>query len=131
MSFTPYDLEWETEYLPTKTATQYNPGDLIANDATDNVPATSTTGRPLGIIDELKPSTDTSTDDIKVLVPKTINAKMRGNVGTGTLTKAMIGRRVDLKDADEVDVNASSVDPLIVAGFISATEGVFKINQAI
>ncbi len=131
MSFQPADLTWKSEYLPTKTATDYNPGSLLYNDATDNVPSVAGTTRIIGIIDEDKPASDTSTDKIKVLIPTSEDSQMYGDVGTGTLTVAMIGREVDLKDEDEVDVTASATDSLIVSGYISGTRGLFKINKAV
>lgn len=128
-SFVPANGNWQYKRIPTKANTAYTAGALYYNDGTDNLDAVTTAEELYGIIIEGKASA-ANTNPITVAVPTSPQCEFYGTVGTGTLTAAMIGRYVDLASSTTVDVTASTEDALEVTGFISATEGLFKINYS-
>jgi len=127
--FVPDSGTWDYVRIPTKANTAYTAGACFTSDGTDNVEVTTTTEETYGIIVEGKTSAN-NTNFITVAVPRSPQCTFRGTVGTGTLTAAFIGRYVDFASSTEVDVSASTEDALEVVGFISATEGIFKINYS-
>lgn len=128
-TFVPDSGTWEFVRIPTKANTVYTYGAAYYNDGTDNVDAVTTTEEINGIIMEAKASA-ANTNPITVAIPRSPQCTFRGTVGTGTLTAAYIGRLVDLASSTTVDITASTEDALEVVGFISATEGIFKINYS-
>lgn len=128
MAFAPFRGPWTSRHYRTKASTAYAVGDVVYSDATDIIPAVSTTEDILGVVEEAKASTDTSNARIKVRIPKDVmTCTMLGDVGTGTLTAAYEGRLCDLKDKDEVDITATTESCLRIQKFHSATLGEFSI----
>lgn len=125
--FQPGPGNWAYIHIPSKASTEYENGDLLQNDGTDNIPATSTSTNHVGICLDDKSSSDTTTDKILVAVPRDASAQCLADV-SGTLTAAMVGRYFDLVDSETVNQAASAVDAVQLTKFISATKGLFWIN---
>ena len=51
------------------------------------------------------------------------------DVGTGTLTTAMVGNQYDLKDASSIDVTGNTYKQVTVVGYISATQALVKFSS--
>lgn len=106
---------------------------LAANeDAASNtfVAATSATERCLGVIQKPVASTDSDyASETKVPVMQDIAGIWKFAVGTGTADVNDEQGYIDLKDADEVDVTASSVDAVFVTSFISSGFVLGKITR--
>lgn len=93
--------------------------------------ADATSGDHIGTIQKTVTSSDSdyaSNTFVPVLVPRGPHALWKVPVGTGTLTSAMVGNTYDLKDANEIDVNAQSKNVVTIAKYISGTEAVVIIN---
>lgn len=127
---TTYSGNWGTIAVASKAATDYDVGDLLYDDGTNPVLGTSSSKTLMGICKSDKPSTDATTGTIYISVPKDRSATFTAVV-TGTLTKAMEGKYLDL--SDEVTVNAAGTTnkPVRCVKFLSATLGVFSINDPI
>lgn len=86
--------------------------------------ATSSTERVLGSTAFV--TTSSSSDYASATVRKPVImdplAEWEMAVGTGTADGNDAGGYIDLKDADEVDVTASSIDAFFVSRFISASK---------
>jgi hydroxyethylthiazole kinase-like sugar kinase family protein len=97
------------------------------------IPADATSGDHFGIIQKTIATTDSDYAVAKTanfIIPQDDNV-FRVDVGTGTLTTAMIGNRYDLKDSVSIDVTAQSKKVVTVVGFISATKALVKINAVV
>jgi len=128
MTMSPASRDWSMVKLPTKTETAYVKGGFVYNDATNNVPATTTTqGNVVGISQEAKAVGDTGTQDIHILVPNSPNSTFYSLV-TGTLTKAMEGTAFDFASDVAIAQAASTYDTVTLVKFIDATHGIFKLN---
>jgi hypothetical protein len=127
--FTPATGSWTSKYFRTKASTAYARGSVCYSDGTDIIPAVAATVKILGIIDEDKAVGDATTSRIKVLVPRSPECEMLGDVGTGTLTAAYEGRTCDLKDHDEADITGVTYDSLVIKKFVSASKGLFSLNN--
>jgi len=128
MAFSPASRGWSTIKIPTKTTTAYVQGGFVYNDGSDNVPATTTTqGNIIGIMKEGKLVGTSGTASMSVLVPNSVNCTFKALV-TGTLTKAMEGDQFDFASDVAIKQDTSTYDPVTLVKFISATEGVFKLN---
>uniref|UniRef100_A0A6M3LIC1 Head decoration protein n=1 Tax=viral metagenome TaxID=1070528 RepID=A0A6M3LIC1_9ZZZZ len=126
----PYSGRWGTEWQASKTAVDYDPGDLIANDATNNILATSTTTNLVGINKIDKPSTDTGVQAIPLWVPKDRSATFACTV-TGTFTAADEGSYFDLSDHVTVNTAASTYKVVRCVKYLTSTLGVFCFNDPI
>jgi len=129
MAFEAASRDWSTIKVPTKASVTYTAGMMLYNDETDNVPvATTTQNNLLGIALEAKASSSTTTD-IHVLVPNSSMSCFKADA-TGTLTKAMVGDQFDFAStALAVAQAASTYDTVSLVKFISASKGVFRLNQ--
>jgi hypothetical protein len=125
-----FNGRWGTSWQASKTAIDYDIGDLIANDDTNNVLATATTKNIIGICVSDKPSTDTSTDKIAIKVPKDKSASFVATV-TGTFTAADEGSAFDLSDHLTVNTAGTTFKVVRCVKYINATTGVFTINDPI
>ena len=109
-------------------------GDLLYADGSGAAqPADATSGDHLGVLQEAVTSSDSDYADntkVPVLVGDA-NAEWLVDVGTGTLTTAMVGNRYDLKDENEIDVSATSKKVVTVTQFVSASKAVVKINAMV
>jgi len=116
-----------------KTAsTAYRFRTLVApnENATANVfaAATASTERILGVLEKAIAATDSDyTSETKVPVMQDMQGIWQFTVGTGTADVNDEQGYIDLKDADEVDVTASSIDAVFVTSFVSGTIVLGKI----
>lgn len=127
MAFVPWRGSWTSRHYRTKASTAYVIGDTVYSDATDIIPAVSTTEDILGVVEQAKAVGDTTNARIKIRVPRGEDCTMLGDVGTGTLTAAYEGRLCDLKDKDEVNITATTESCLRIVKFHSAALGEFSI----
>jgi hypothetical protein len=114
----PYDKPASTEFA-YRTLLAPN------EDASSNtfVAATASTERVLGVIQKAIASTDSDyASETAVPVMIDINGVWSFAVGNGTADGNDKQGYVDLHDADEVDVTASTIDAVFVTGFVSASE---------
>jgi len=122
------------EWYPKKASTEFNNGDLVYADGSGHIqPADATSGDHIGIIMKDVKSTDDDYAEntyVPVLIP-TDESVFRVDVGTGTLTTAMIGNQYDLKDASSIDVTATAKKVVTVVGFVSGSVALVKINAVI
>lgn len=98
--------------------------------ATDNtfVAATSSTETILGVLQKTVASTDADyASETKVPLMIDTNGVWKFTVGTGTADVNDEQGYIDLKDTDEVDVTASTVDEIFVTSFVSASIVLGKI----
>jgi RNase P/RNase MRP subunit p29 len=106
-------------------------GALLAADGSGAVTvATSTTNNIVGVSTRVVAATDAdyaASTEVGVIMPND-NAVFQMDV-TGTLTAAMVGNAYDLSDAYTVNVGATAKKVVTCVGFISATQGLFKINS--
>lgn len=121
-----------TEFYAKVASTAYVIGDLLAanNNATANtfVAATATTEFHLGVLQKTIASTDADyADETKVPILVDECGIWQVDVGTGTADVNDEQGYIDLKDTNEADVTAGSVDALFVVDFVSGT----KINVKI
>lgn len=137
MAFYADERGWELRYFRKKASTAFSANTLVAFETNGGAgdpiePADASDAELIGICMKTVASTDpdyASNTRIPVMVPTKKGAEMLGDVGTGTLVVADEGLEVDLKDADEVDRDASTTDVLVCTRFISATKGRFIINK--
>jgi len=129
MTFIPAGGTWTTVKLPTKASVTYTQGMFLYNDETDNVPVTTTSqNHLLGIAKESKASSSTTTS-IHVHVPTSPWCTFRATGGSGTLTAASVGDQFDFAAAGlTVAAAASTYDVVTLVQYISATEGIFRLN---
>lgn len=98
------------------------------NSSNTFVASTSSTERVLGVLQKAIASTDSDyASETKVPVMQDINGIWKFTVGTGTADINDEQGYIDLKDTDEVDVTASTIDVVFVTSFIKATEVLGKI----
>lgn len=132
MAIKPYQGTWKTRWYPKKASTAFNKWGLVYPDGSGAVqPADSTSGEHLGIGLKTVASTDSDyalNTFIPVAVPVGMDATAIADVGTGTLTTAMVGLYRDLKDDNEIDVSATSKNVVFIEKFISSSKAVIKIN---
>lgn len=119
------------EMWPKKASVAFDIGDLVYADGSGAVqPADATSGNHIGICLKQVQSSD---DDYasNTLIPIDAlnpNDEVIADVGTGTLTTAMLGLYKDLADETGIDVSANSKAVVLITGFISASKAVVKIN---
>ena len=126
----PYSGRWGSSWQATAASTDYDIGDLIANNATNNILATSTTTNLVGICVQDKPSSDTGVQKIMLKVPKDRNATFTAVV-TGTFTAADEGSYFDLSDELTVNTGANTYKVVRCVKYLSSTSGVFCFNDPI
>jgi hypothetical protein len=100
------------------------------NSSNTFVASTASTERCLGVLQTTVTSADADyASETKVPVLQDIAGVWEFAVGTGTADINDEQGYIDLKDADEVDVNASTFDPVFVTSFVSATKVLGKITR--
>lgn len=119
-----------TTYWFKKASTAFNYRSLVVADEDETATAgtydvaTASTERTLGAVQT--ETTSTSSDYTSATVRKPILSDPLGEwempVGTGTADANDAGGFIDLKDTDELDVTASTIDAFFVSRFISATK---------
>ncbi len=132
MAFLPADGDWKFEHIPKKASTLYTVGALITNDGTDNIVATTTGLRQVGICMQAFTTADATTNTIMVAIPRSSDALMYGDIGTGTPAVADRNKTCDIASGGlTVAYGTDSHHQLVIAGYISATRGLFKINSKV
>lgn len=134
MAFSHYSGPVKVKWYPKKASTAFAVGDLVYADGSGAIqPADSTSGDHIGIIQKKVTATDSdyaSTTLVPVLVPQA-DTMWLADVGTGTLTAAMVGSRYDLKDENELDVSATAKKVVTIEKFVSASKAIVTINAMI
>lgn len=100
----------------------------VDTDGTDIIPATSSSGGFLGIVDQTKASTDSTNSRIKVLVPRGRGCTFE-IAGSG-LTSAVEGRAYDYSDSTTLG-SGTTYKPLRVEKVLSATLAVVSAKDPI
>jgi hypothetical protein len=121
---------WTTIKVASAASTDYDIGDILYDDGTNPVLGTTTSGNVMGICITDKPSTDATTGDIYIKVPKDRSATFYAAV-TGTFTKACEGRFYDLSDELTVNTAATTYKVVRCVKYLSSTSGLFSINDPI
>jgi len=99
-------------------------------DASTNtfIPATASTERVLGVLQKAIASTDADyASETKCPLMQDIQGIWQFTVGTGSADINDEQGYIDLKDTDEVDVSASTIDAVFVTSYVSATVVLGKI----
>lgn len=108
--------------------------DLLYNVSGYLSKADATSGDHIGVCLKAIAATDddyASTTLIPVLVPDSPHCEWEVPVGTGTFTAAMVNGRYDLKDANEIDVSATSKKVVTITRYISSSIAWVKINAMV
>lgn len=115
------------ELYAKPASTAFVIGDLVAANADNStntfVVASATTEFHLGVLQRTIASTDsdyTSETKVEILVDEC--GIWEVDVGTGTADINDEQGYIDLKDLNEVNVSASSIDPFFVTEFVSGTK---------
>lgn len=133
MAFIRYKGKTKTEWLPVTASTAITKGAIVSWSSGLLIAATSSTTAlsHAGVIKRTIASTDadyaTSARLVPVEVPIEKNVWWLADV-TATLVSTDAGGEFDLTDSLTVNRGASSVDAVIMKGFISTTKGYFMIN---
>ena len=120
-------VEWYPKIASTVIANGY----LMYPDLSGAIqPADATSGNHMGVAQKDVAATDDDYAEntyIPVLVP-TDETVWRVDVGTGTLTTAMIGGFYDLANAYSIDVSAQAKNVVQGVGFVSSSVALVKVN---
>lgn len=124
-------------WLPVTASTAIKEGAVVCFSSGKLIPMTNTSAASVGVgvIRHAIASTDSdyaTARDVEVEVPIEKWVLWEGDVDTGhALVTTDYGTFMDLStadDGDSVDASASSYDIVYVAGYISATKGLFVLN---
>jgi hypothetical protein len=119
-----------TDWLPKAASQVFSFGALAYwNGSGGLIPADSTSGDHAGVVLRAVAATDTdyaSATSIPVVVPHD-DAIFLADV-TGNFTTACVGNAYDLSDSLIVNVGATSKKVVTCVGYVSSTQGLFKIN---
>lgn len=133
MAFKRYKGRTKTEWLPVTASTVITAGDILSWASGQLIRATSSTTAlsHAGVAKKTILATDadyaTGGRLIPVEVPLDKNVLWTADV-TATLLTTDVGAEVDLTDAQTVNRAASTIDAVIIAGFISTTKALVTIN---
>jgi hypothetical protein len=115
-------------WFPKKASTAFTKNQFVDLVSGFVQPSTSSSAQIFGLNqDNTISSGSTTTVKIPVLVPRA-NGVVRATA-TNTLASTSVGNEFDLSDSQTVDQNASTTDAVKCVGFVSATEGLFTLNQ--
>ena len=134
MAIKPYKGKFKMKSVPKVVSTVFNINGLVYPDGSGAYqPADSTSGSHLGTAAKAVASTDsdyaTAGALLAVHVAEDDTCEWLADVGTGTLTTAMIGLYRDLKDDNEIDVNATAKNVVFIKGFKSATQAIIQLSS--
>ena len=116
------------KWFPKAASVAFNVGDAMKFDHSGAVtPAAA--GDSIFDVISLRESAASDSDYaattmIPCLVEDLVSCEFLVDVGTGTLTTAMVGSSYDLKDAGSIDVTAQVKNVVQIVQFISATKAV-------
>lgn len=131
MAAYPYSGKWTNKRYATKASTAYTANNVVYTDGTNVLHMVATGEDCLGILQEAKASSDTSTSKITVRVPADSSATMVIDVGTGTPTAAFEGRLCDPDDSNpstQVDVSTTTESTYRIEKFISSSKVVVSLS---
>ncbi len=123
--------DWKNSKVASKTLTAYAQGEWLTNDGTNTIPATTTTKRLDGICQDAKLVTDSAVTPVNCLVPRSPNAGVIMDVGTGAIAKDDEGQAFDLATSTTINASSSTYSPLKLVKFLTTTKGVFVPNYEI
>lgn len=127
----------EVVYLPyvKKASTAFTKDTLVKTDASGFLVAAVAATAPeaiAGIIRRDVVSTDADyakANLIPIEIPCGRECQYLADVGTGTLTQAMVNTLVDLKDNTSIDVTATAVKQVRIEQFISASKAIVSLRD--
>ena len=123
--------KWHVEHYPKHASRQFTVGMLVTWDGAGRLTpaiAATTAAEIVGICKEAIPASDSSNAEIAVSVPAR-GARMECNDVNGTITAAMVGKKYNLTNSNEVNVAASTVGTVRLTDRISATKGIFRLAR--
>lgn len=109
---------WTSRWYRSKASTTYTAGDALDTDGTDIVPATSSLGGFLGILQTAKASSDATNARIKVLVPRGRGCTFA--IVSASTTSAIEGRAYDYSNAYTIGTG-TTYKPLRVEKVLTTT----------
>lgn len=115
------------EWYPKTASTAFTQGALVYSATGQIIPADSTSGDHMGVIQQTIAATDATTDFVPVLVPQG-NTEWLATDIVGTLTAAMVNTFRDLSTSLAVDAAAQAKNVVLITQFLSATLGLVKVN---
>lgn len=130
-----YSGKWKTLWFPKTASTLLTAGvlvDLTSSYLKEAGTGSGGNGQPLvGIhIGPTQPATDATTALVPVAVPAEPNCAALITVGTGSLSAtASFGQPYDVDANANVTVSTSTRKCLTCVGYVSATQGMFKIES--
>lgn len=138
VNFQPASRDWSMRKIPTTASVTYTIGAFIYNnESNDNLPVVDATQNNVrGIVQEAKTNGSTTTD-IHILEPNSINSTFFGDMESGeTITKAEEGDSFDFATGSGSDLGvtistATTYDVVTLVKFISSSRGIFRLNQTL
>lgn len=115
------------EWYPKTASTAFTANALVYSATGQLIPADSTSGDHMGVIQQTVAATDTTTDFVPVLVPHSDTEWLATDI-VGTLTAAMVNTFRDLSTSLAVDAAAQAKNVVLITRFLSATLGIVKVN---
>jgi len=118
------------EYYPVTPSTAYTNGQVMELISGLMVDADTTSGDLTGILMKDIAATDGDYADSRK-VPVDVPGQddiFQADVGTGTLLTTMIGLSCDLADTENIDVDATSKEVVLIVGYIDASTALVKIS---
>ena len=116
-----------TEWYPKTASTAFTQAALVYSAAGQLLPATTTSGDHIGVIQQTVAATDTTTDFEPMLVPHSDTEWLATDI-VGTLTAAMVNTFRDLSTSLAVNAAAQAKNVVLITQFLSATLGLVKVN---
>ncbi len=126
----PYQGKWNTVWVPKAASTTITAWTFATPDGSGAyIPATASSATVAGIFKKTEASSDATNSLTPMAVPAEEGATFKASIGTGTGATSIVGLYRDLKDADELDVNASTTDIWFYQAFVSTTVAIGRINK--
>ena len=134
MAIKPWKGQFKMVQKVKKASTAFNQYGLVYPDGSGAVqPADATSGSHVGVAAKAVASGDsdyaTAGALISVIVPRDDDCEWLADVGTGTMTTALVDTYCDLKDDNELDVGATSKNVVYLSGYKSATQAYIMLTS--
>lgn len=133
MAVKKYSGKWKVKWFRKAASTVLAVNSFLEADGSGAVqPADASSTALVGICKKAVAATDADYAEntrIPVLVPAEESAQFIADVGTGTMSTSLEATLCDLKDADELDVSATSVNVVALDRFVSTTKAVGRIAK--